>query len=125
MRLLLDSHILVWAILQPERMTSALERTLADQRNERYVSAATIWELGLKQGREKISLPRDLTTDLEEINAKALDVTMEHAVASLQLPSLHGDPFDRMLVAQAQVERLTLVTVDRRLADYDVDVLTP
>ena len=125
MRLLLDSHILVWAILQPERMTSALERTLADQRNERYVSTATIWELGLKQGREKITLPPDLTTDLEEINAEALDVTMEHAVATTKLPFLHADPFDRMLIAQAQIERLTLVTADRRIAAYDVDVLTP
>ena len=87
MRLLLDSHIVVWAILQPERMTSALERTLADQRNERYVSAATIWELGLKQGREKMrATTRDLTTDLEEINAEALDVTFGHAVAAAKLP---------------------------------------
>ncbi len=125
MRLLLDSHIVVWAILQPERMTSALERTLADQRNERYVSAATIWELGLKQGREKIALPRDLTTDLEEINAEALDVTFGHAVAAAKLPFHHADPFDRMLIAQAQIERLTLVTADRRLAAYDVDLLTP
>ncbi len=112
-------------MLQPERLGTRLKELLADRRTDRLVSAASIWELGLKQRRERVVLPDDISGQLQAIGADVLDVTMDHAIASTKLPFHHADPFDRMLVAQARIEGLTLVTADRRMAAYDVDLLTP
>lgn len=125
MRLLLDSHVLVWAILQPERLGPRLQDLITDVRNDRFASVASIWELSLKAAKGRMLLPPDLRRFLTESSIDVLPVDIEHALAAAALPDHHGDPFDRLLVAQAQVERLTLVTSDRQLAAYDVDILTP
>lgn len=125
MRLLLDSHVLIWSIYQPDRLGRNLEDLITDVRNDRLASVASIWELALKAAKGRISLPQDLRRVLADASIDVLPVGLDHALAAATLPDLHGDPFDRMLVAQAQVEQLTLVTADRRMADYDIDVLTP
>lgn len=88
-----------------------------------HVSAATVWEATIKQAAGKLTIPGDLVDAVSAIGFESLTISLAHGQRAGRLPRYHGDPFDRMLVAQAQVERLTLVTADRRLQAYDVDIL--
>jgi PIN domain nuclease of toxin-antitoxin system len=88
-----------------------------------YVSAASVWELAIKRASGKLKAPDDLLEQIAVAKFGELGVTFEHAMRAGALPPHHGDPFDRMLVAQAQSEKLTLVTNDARIAAYDVPVL--
>jgi PIN domain nuclease of toxin-antitoxin system len=121
-RFLLDSHILVWLDEGSSRLTPNILQTLR-YADERYLSAATSWELSLKlaAGRLKVRVP--VASMLPVFRLTELPVTMAHGDRAATLPMLHGDPFDRMLVAQALEENLILVTGDERLADYGVPVL--
>lgn len=123
MRLLLDTHVLLWLAAAPERLGAALG-ALEDEDNELIVSAASAWELTIKQGTGRLTLPEPpavwLASRLPRFGATALAVTWQDAVAVGDLPLLHRDPFDRLLVAQAQRHSLVLVTADRQLAGYDV-----
>lgn len=88
-----------------------------------HVSAATVWEATIKQAAGKLTIPGDLVDAASAIGFEPLTISLAHGQRAGRLPRHHGDPFDRMLVAQAQHERLTLVTADRRLQAYDVDIL--
>ena len=96
---------------------------LADPENEVFFSAASVWELGLKIARGKLLMPADFVDTLRKDGFSDLAVTIDHADASLYLPRHHGDPFDRMLVAQALEEGLVLVSRDGAIADYEVPLL--
>lgn len=96
---------------------------MADPVNRVLVSAATIWELSIKQAAGRLEPPEDLVVGVAALGFDEVPVEYRHAVAAAQLPLHHRDPFDRMLVAQAVVEGLTLVTRDRRIRRYDVPVL--
>ncbi len=87
------------------------------------VSAASVWELGIKNALGKLTIPPDLMTQLAGNGIRAIDVTVAHGLHAARLPPVHGDPFDRMLVAQAQLEGRSLVTRDAQIARYDVHVL--
>ena len=88
-----------------------------------WVSAATAWELEMKRSRGRLELPGDLVARAEAAGFRWLMISPEHGIRAGRLPSHHRDPFDRMLVAQAQDARLTVVTADRALADYDVEII--
>ena len=124
MRFLLDSHIWLWAAIAPERLGHDLRSSLERPENEVFLSLATIWELAIKYSRGRLELPLSFTDYvLERLRsepAMLLAPSIEHALRVATLPHIHGDPFDRMLVAQALVEGCTLVTSDRRLAEYNV-----
>jgi PIN domain nuclease of toxin-antitoxin system len=119
-RVLLDTHVLVWAATTPERLRAA-ERLLADA-DRRLVSAVSIWELAIKQHLRKLSLGSDVRTwsrrATTELALDHLPVTADHAAAVETLPDVHRDPFDRLLVAQAVSEGAVLLTADRRLTGY-------
>lgn len=120
MRFLLDSNVLIWSIehaLKPDVMN-----LLADRANELFVSRISLWEIAIKSGLGKLQIPEDLDEQLQALHMAALALEMSHIAAYRQLPLLHRDPFDRMLIAQAKVENLTIVTRDRRFAEYDVTV---
>ena len=121
-RYLLDSHILIWLDSGNDRIKPPLLETLrwADQR---YLSAATGWELGLKQAAGKLRLRAPIGAMLDSFQLTEMPVTIRHGDRAAQLPLLHRDPFDRMLVAQALVEGLILITGDKRLAEYGVPIL--
>lgn len=123
MRLLLDSHVLLWWLDGDERLGQVAVDAIADGGNDAIVSVATLWELTIKQGIGKLEIDGDLRTHLTEEGFTELPITGSHADAVGDLPPHHRDPFDRMLVAQARVEGLTLVTADSRLYEYDVPVL--
>lgn len=124
MRLLLDSHVGLWA-LEDHPSLGSLCRELLISVDEVYFSVVTPWELGIKQALGKLAMPSDLAGSLGAAGFEALPISLDHAVRAPQLPPHHRDPFDRMLVAQAQVESLTLVSADRALELYDVDILDP
>lgn len=127
MRLLLDTHILLWAAGQPEKLSKAARRLLDDPQNDPVFSAASMWEIAIKQsiGRDDFRVDaRLLRRGLLDNGYLELAVTGAHAIALDTLPPLHKDPFDRMLVAQARVEGITLLTSDAVLAKYPGSVLT-
>lgn len=121
MKLLLDTHLLLWAAGAPKRLPAAARRLLGDARNELLFSVASLWEIVIKRslGRDDFRVdPRLLRRGLLENGYFELPVSGEHALAVDGLPPLHKDPFDRLLVAQAQVESVTLLTADPLLGRY-------
>jgi PIN domain nuclease of toxin-antitoxin system len=121
MRLLLDTHLLLWAAGRPEHLPPAARTLLDDPANELLFSAASLWEIAIKRGLGRSDFrvdPRILRRGLLDNGYCELPVTSEHAVSIDALPLIHKDPFDRILVAQAIVEGITLVTSDLALAQY-------
>ena len=122
MKLLLDTHVLLWW-LGEEPMTKEARMAIENAKNPVCVSAASAWELGIKIGLGKLEPPERLAHRLGEERFTPLPVTVEHGLRVGELPPHHKDPFDRLLVAQAQLEGLTIVTRDPRIALYDVETL--
>ena len=121
MKLLLDTHLLLWAAAQPDQLSAAARKQLNDPDNELLFSAASLWEIAIKsaRGREDFRVqPRVLRRALIDNGYKELPITSDHAVGIDALPRLHKDPFDRLLLAQAFFEGLTLLTSDAQLAGY-------
>lgn len=123
MRLLLDSHVVVWWSVYPNRLRPATLEAIRAPENEIFLSAASTWELGLKIAKGKLRLPPDYAERLLGHGFEEMVVTVAHTRDAAALPSLHGDPFDRLLIAQANAEGLVLVTADREIMRYDVPVL--
>jgi len=120
-KLLLDTQMLLWAAGQPERLSAAARRLLNNPRNELLFSAASLWEIAIKHtlGRDDFRAePRVLRRGLLDNGYTELPVTSEHAVNTDALPPLHKDPFDRLLLAQAFTEGITLLTADAQVARY-------
>jgi PIN domain nuclease of toxin-antitoxin system len=114
---------MLWAIGRSPRLRRETRALLADPGNAAFVSAISVWEASIKVASGKLTLSADLLETLEASRFEPLEVTHLHALEAGGLPPHHRDPFDRMLVAQARLEGLTLVTTDRRLAAYDVALL--
>ena len=126
MRLLLDTHILLWWLSDNTALPAAAKVAIADASSEIFVSAATAWEIAIKRSLGKLEFPvAQLSEMLAAEGFERLGITVDHAVVAGGLPPHHNDPFDRMLIAQAQHEGLTLVTVDAMIARYAVAVLGP
>src|SRR4051812_17656679 len=124
MILLLDAHALVWWLSDDSTLASGARRAIADPDNDVLVSAATVWELAIKRAKGKIKLEPDLTGAVEAAGFASLPVSSADAERASELPAHHHDPFDRMLIAQAQRLRATLVSRDAQFSAYEVDVLT-
>lgn len=120
MRLLLDTHVALWWLNDPGHLRETSTDAIEDEGNDALLSAASIWEAGLKHSVGKLDPPRPLVESAALGGLLELSISWEHARVAAQLPRLHGDPFDRMLVAQALVEDLVLVTRDPLLQRYDV-----
>jgi PIN domain nuclease of toxin-antitoxin system len=121
MKLLLDTHLLVWSSWTPSKVSSIGHAFINNFENELFFSAASLWEIAIKQSLGKRGFDidaRDLRSGLLKNGYNELPVTSNHAIATRVLPALHKDPFDRILVAQALVEGITLLTVDPVVARY-------
>lgn len=121
--LLLDSHTLLWALGEVDRLSSEVRAELSAGAVPAFVSAASIWEIEIKRASGKLRAPANLLDAVTAASFAELKVTFEHATIAGALPRHHSDPFDRMLVAQALSEDLTIVTVAPRIAAYEVAVL--
>lgn len=123
MKLLLDTHVVLWALAGGGRLRSVTRLAITDPANLVAVSAASAWEITIKRELGKLKAPTDLRSAVAETGFDELPISFEHAETAGSLPRHHDDPFDRMLVAQALVEGLSLVTADPRLAAYPIHVL--
>lgn len=123
MRLLLDTHAALWSFTNDPTLSEEARAAIVDGHNVVFVSAATAWEVAVKKALGKLEAPDDFINELARHRFTPLDITCEHALAVEDLPPVHADPFDRMLVAQARLDGLTLVTRDTRIPRYDVEVL--
>ncbi|CAB1072852.1 Death on curing protein, Doc toxin [Olavius algarvensis Delta 1 endosymbiont] len=123
MNLLLDTHVLLWWLDADPTLSEKAKSTIADGKNLVFVSAAVIWEIRIKQALGKLDMPSNFRKVLEREAFEMLAITVEHSHAVGDLPAHHRDPFDRMLIAQATVERLTLVTRDIIIKKYKIPII--
>lgn len=125
MRLLLDTHVLLWAVGMSGRLSAATRQMLETPDNEVYYSAANLWEIAIKSSLRRTDFqidPEQLLAALPTMDFTELPITARHAAAVARLPSLHRDPFDRLLIAQSQVEPMILLTNDELLVQYGANV---
>ncbi len=120
MRLLLDTHVLLWWLERSDRLDARHQALIEAGESEPWVSAASIWELSIKISKGRLSIDGDLLESIKASHLSLLEVNENHAWAAGALPPHHRDPFDRMQVAQAQIEGLTIATVDPVFSMYDV-----
>ena len=123
MRLLLDTHALIWALANPDRLSPQAAEAIRAETNDVFVSIVSPWEIAIKKSLGKLRAPDDLQVQLNEKGFELLQVSLRHTESLESLPRHHGDPFDRMLIAQARVEGLPIVTADPSFAGYDVTVV--
>ena len=123
MRVLLDTPILLWWLADDPALPERASDTIANADTAVVVSAATAWEIAIKKAIGRLEAPDDLLDALHDNGFDQLPISAPHALAAGELPPHHSDPFDRMLIAQAQIERAMLVSVDDRFSAYDVELL--
>lgn len=122
MKLLLDTHVVLWWRLDAPQLPPATRKAIA-RADHVFVSAASAWEVAIKVALGRLRIEESLASLVEDSGFEQLPVSFAHSERLLSLPPHHADPFDRMLIAQADVEGLTLVTHDEQLADYGVPIL--
>jgi PIN domain nuclease of toxin-antitoxin system len=122
-RLLLDTHVLIWALSDPNRLALKSRAAIRAEDNEVFVSVVSPWEVAIKGRREGLQLPDRLEEELDRRRFELLPVLLRHTDPIESMPYHHRDPFDRMLVAQAVVDGMTIVTADRKLTKYQVSLM--
>jgi PIN domain nuclease of toxin-antitoxin system len=127
MKLLIDTQSWLWWFAEPDRLRQSTINLIANEDNELWFSVASVWEMGIKAAMDKLPLPEpiDLYVDstLRELGANLLEINARHALTAARLPLHHRDPFDRMLIAQAKVEKMAIVTSDRAFDRYETSII--
>jgi PIN domain nuclease of toxin-antitoxin system len=123
MNLLLDTYVLIWVFSDDPRLSEQVKSAMANPDTIVFVSAVTAWEIAIKSALGKLSVPTNYQEGLRRYRFTPLDITTEHALAVEHLPHHHSDPFDRLLIVQAKLERLALITADKRMKAYDIRII--
>jgi PIN domain nuclease of toxin-antitoxin system len=127
LKILLDTHCWLWMLAKPQRLSRQTRALLEDPQNQLFLSAASSWEIAIKYALGKLPLPMPpaeyVLTRMESSGISPLAIQHSHALLAGSLPRHHGDPFDRLLIAQAQLEKLPILTADRQFEAYEVDLL--
>lgn len=123
MNLLLDTHTLIWALENHPALSGNARDAIIDGHNMVFVSSASAWEISIKKTMGKLKAPDNLAEEIKFHRFTPLNMNFDHAKLAGELPDIHKDPFDRMLIAQAIIEKLTLVTRDSKIAKYNVKLL--
>ena len=127
MRLLIDTHVWLWALAADRRLRREAREAIQDPDNEVLLSVASAWEIGIKAAKGRLDLPTPAEVFVPEAIATSpttiLEVTLRHVLRSAALPPHHNDPFDRLLIAQAQIERLAVLTADKTFDLYGISVI--
>jgi len=123
MNLLLDTHVLIWALENNPALSDKARHAIIDGGNMVFVSSASVWEISIKTAMGKLNVPDNLIEEIELHRFTRLSMNFDHAKLAGELPDIHKDPIDRMLIAQAMLEKLTLITQDSLIAKYDVSLL--
>lgn len=121
-RLLLDTHALIWWMNGSSQLGPLSKQLIAEKNNQIYVSAASIWEMSIKRQMGKLEVPDDLDSIIDELGFDKLDISLFHAEQAGNLPTHHKDPFDRMLIAQAQAEGLQIIYSDEHFPKYNINL---
>jgi len=122
-RLLLDTHALLWWLADDPSLGAEAKALIADDRNEIYVSAVSTWEIAIKRSKGLLQAPENLDAIVEDEGFEKLSISLFHGESAGALPEIHRDPFDRMLIAQAQAEGLELVTSDTEIPKYGIKII--
>ena len=126
MDILLDTHTVLWFFEADERLSETAIDAICDAENNKYVSIATLWEISIKHSIGKLKLDGGIENFVDTIHKNGfilLDIIPEHVSTVANLPLIHRDPFDRMLVAQAMVENISIVTADSEIIKYDINII--
>ncbi|HSK49916.1 MAG TPA: type II toxin-antitoxin system VapC family toxin [Solirubrobacterales bacterium] len=123
MRLLLDTHTLLWTLAEPGRLSKQALAAITAEDSDVFVSIVSPWEMAIAKARGRMNSPDDLEDRLEQNRFELVPIRMRHVRAIESMPHHHRDPFDRMLIAQAQVDGMTLVSVDRKMRQYPVSLM--
>ncbi|HEX9761221.1 MAG TPA: type II toxin-antitoxin system VapC family toxin [Candidatus Acidoferrales bacterium] len=127
MNYLLDTSVFLWALAAPERLNRQARHLLSSEKQDLVLSAASSWEISIKHALGRLQLPESPATYIpiwiRRWGLRALEITHQHALAAGELPFHHQDPFDRVLIAQAQMEQLVLLTADRVFERYPVEIV--
>jgi PIN domain nuclease of toxin-antitoxin system len=123
MNFLLDTHVLIWALENNPTLSELSRNSIIDGRNMIFVSPISVWEIGIKKSLGKLETPDNLLEEIKAHRFSLLQIDFNHALLAGNLPDIHKDPFDRMLIAQAIIEKLTLITRDKLIGEYDVQTL--
>ncbi len=127
MRILLDTHIFLWMLAEPKRLGKNSQSLLQSKQNQLYFSAASSWEISIKAGLDKLPLPETpnayISSRMRDLKISPLDVKHHHTFEVYNLPLYHRDPFDRILIAQAKLENLYLMSADKLFKRYELDLL--
>ena len=127
MKILLDTHIFLWALAEPNRLGEKAKSLLKSSKNRLYLSAASSWEISIKASLGKLPLPEApenyISSRIASLNIIPLDVKLYHTFIVYRLPLHHRDPFDRLLIATAIAEKIKLMSADEKFANYDVDLI--
>ena len=123
MNILLDTHVLIWALENNPTLSDDARSSIIRASNMVFVSSVSIWEIGIKKSLGKLETPDNLAEEIKLHRFTPLSISYDHAELAGKLPDIHRDPFDRMLIAQAIIEKLTLVTRDKLIPRYDVKTL--
>lgn len=126
-RYLIDTHVFLWAVASPEKLSTSARRAVQNAGSDVFLSAAAVWELTIKFSLGKVTLPTEpsifVPSRLDHLGFRALQITHDHALAVGALPNIHRNPFDRLMIAQAQAESLTFITADPHSLRYPVKTL--
>jgi PIN domain nuclease of toxin-antitoxin system len=123
MRALLDTHIALWWLSDHERLSKEQFDFIYSKNSQIILSAASIWEIRIKESLGKLEVPSNILEIIKEENIEFLPITAQHANHTRTLPPLHKDPFDRIIIAQAKLEGLTLISSDQAFSGYDVEII--
>lgn len=123
MNLLLDTHALLWWFADSPLLSDKAREAIENSDGLVYVSAVSVWEVSVKRALGKLRAPDDLAARIESSSFSPMNITIAHAMAAGELPRHHQDPFDRMLIAQANLEQCTLVSRDRRILEYEIPLI--
>lgn len=128
MKLLLDTHVYLWLLLEPEKLSRQAADSIRNEANELFLSVASLWEVAIKASLGKLTLPQEgirfLLKELSAFRVQVVPVLPEHLIALGEMALHHRDPFDRLILAQAGTEGLTVVSADQNFLPYGVDILS-
>ncbi len=123
MHYLLDTHVLLWWLIAPEKLNTKSQKIIRDKSNTIFISSVSFWEMAIKKSLGRITLPHNLMEAVTEENFKLLPILPEECIGVADLPFIHSDPFDRLLIIQAKLLDLVIITKDEKIPKYPVVTL--
>jgi PIN domain nuclease of toxin-antitoxin system len=120
---LLDTHIMIWWLIEPKKIAPKARHIMEDKKQEVFISSVSFWEIAIKQSLGRLTIPADPIEILTKEGFQLLALTAHEALSVVDLPMIHGDPFDRMLVMQSKLNDLVLITSDKKIMEYPVPIL--